>query len=63
MIGYEDNTFRPLRFISRAEALVTIDRALDKVVEEPSTVAVQETRIQHQHQWLHRQLYPIILMV
>ena len=37
MIGYEDNTFRPLRFISRAEAVVTIDRALDKVVEEPST--------------------------
>ena len=37
MIGYEDNTFRPLRFISRAEAVVTIDRALDKAVEEPST--------------------------
>jgi hypothetical protein len=37
MIGYEDNTFRPLRFISRAEALVTIDRALDMVVEAPGT--------------------------
>lgn len=35
MIGYEDNTFRPLRYISRAEALVTIDRALDKDVVEP----------------------------
>jgi hypothetical protein len=34
MIGYEDITFRPLRFISRAEALVTIDRALDKAGEE-----------------------------
>lgn len=34
---YEDNTFRPLRFISRAEAVVTIDRALDKDVDEPST--------------------------
>jgi hypothetical protein len=37
MIGYEDNTFRPQRFISRAEALVTIDRALDMVVEAPGT--------------------------
>jgi hypothetical protein len=37
MIGYEDNTFRPLRFISRAEALVTIDRVLDMVVEAPGT--------------------------
>lgn len=37
MIGYEDYTFRPLRFISRAEALVTIDRALDMVVEVPGT--------------------------
>lgn len=27
MIGYEDGTFRPLRYISRAEALVTIDRS------------------------------------
>lgn len=30
MIGYEDSTFRPLRFISRAEALVTIDRAYEE---------------------------------
>jgi len=30
MIGYEDNTFRPDRYISRAEALVTIDRAYVK---------------------------------
>lgn len=37
MMGYEDYTFRPLRFISRAEALVTIDRALDMVVEVPGT--------------------------
>ena len=38
MIGYEDVTFRPLRFISRAEALVTIDRALDKAGgETPGT--------------------------
>lgn len=37
MIGYEDNTFRPLRYISRAEALVTIDRSLDKDVETPPT--------------------------
>lgn len=37
MIGYEDYTFRPLRFISRAEALVTIDRALDMDDETPST--------------------------
>ena len=29
MIGYEDNTFRPLKNVSRAEALVTIDRALE----------------------------------
>lgn len=35
MIGYEDITFRPLRFISRAEALVTIDRAMDKAKETP----------------------------
>lgn len=35
MIGYEDNTFRPLRFISRAEAVVTFDRAIDKDVETP----------------------------
>lgn len=35
MIGYEDHTFRPLKFISRAEAVVTIDRALDKAVETP----------------------------
>ena len=51
MIGYEDNTFRPLRFISRAEAVVTIDRALDKDVDEPSTGgggAVEEIRNQHQ---------------
>lgn len=27
IIGYEDSTFRPLRYISRAEALVIIDRA------------------------------------
>ena len=37
MIGYEDITFRPLRFISRAEALVTIDRSMDKVEEQPGT--------------------------
>ena len=36
VIGYEDITFRPLRFISRAEALVIIDRAMDKV-EDPDT--------------------------
>lgn len=37
MIGYEDNTFRPLRYISRAEALVTIDRAYEEEapIEEP----------------------------
>lgn len=37
MIGYEDSTFRPLRYISRAEALVTIDRAYEEKapVEEP----------------------------
>ncbi|HBV67438.1 MAG TPA: hypothetical protein DEF04_04100 [Clostridiales bacterium] len=38
MIGYEDNTFRPLRHISRAEALVTIDRAQKETTpgaEEP----------------------------
>jgi len=38
MIGYEDNTFRPLRYISRAEALVTIDRAQKETTpgtEEP----------------------------
>jgi len=39
MIGYEDDTFRPDRFISRAEALVTIDRSLEvvPVVETPGT--------------------------
>lgn len=38
MIGYEDNTFRPLRYISRAETLVTIDRAYEeKSPEVPST--------------------------
>ena len=39
MIGYEDNSFRPDRSISRAEALVTIDRALEVVpiVETPGT--------------------------
>lgn len=31
MIGYEDSTFRPQRFISRAEALVTNDRAYEEV--------------------------------
>jgi hypothetical protein len=36
VIGYEDIAFRPLRFISRAEALVIIDRAMDKV-EDPGT--------------------------
>lgn len=36
MIGYEDNTFRPLKFISRAEALVTIDRAMGGIEEEPA---------------------------
>lgn len=35
MIGYEDNTFRPLRFISRAEAVVTFDRVIEKDVETP----------------------------
>jgi len=38
MIGYEDNTFRPLRHISRAEALVTIDRSQKETTpgtEEP----------------------------
>ncbi len=38
MIGYEDNTFRPLRYISRAEALVTIDRTQKETTpgtEEP----------------------------
>lgn len=30
MIGYEDGEFRPDRFISRAEALVTIDRAMEE---------------------------------
>ena len=35
MIGYDDHTFRPLKFISRAEAVVTIDRALDKDAETP----------------------------
>lgn len=39
MIGYEDDTFKPDRFISRAEALVTIDRSLEvvPVVETPGT--------------------------
>lgn len=39
MIGYEDDTFRPDRFISRAEALVTIDRSLEvvPVIETPDT--------------------------
>lgn len=39
MIGYEDSTFRPLRFISRAEALVTIDRSYEETapVETPPT--------------------------
>jgi len=39
MIGYEDDTFKPDRFISRAEALVTIDRSLEVVpiVETPDT--------------------------
>lgn len=36
MIGYEDNTFRPLRFISRAETLVTIDR----IYEETAPVEI-----------------------
>lgn len=37
MIGYEDNTFRPLRDISRAEALVTIDRTQkEPTTEEPA---------------------------
>lgn len=39
MIGYEDNSFRPDRFISRAEALVTIDRSMGDVpvIDNPST--------------------------
>lgn len=39
MIGYEDDTFRPDRFISRAEALVIMDRSLEvvPVVETPGT--------------------------
>jgi uncharacterized protein (UPF0212 family) len=39
MIGYEDNTFRPLRYISRAETLVTIDR----VYEEEAPVEIPPT--------------------
>lgn len=38
MIGYEDDTFRPTRNISRAEALVTLDRSLvDAEVVVPGT--------------------------
>lgn len=40
MIGYEDSTFRPLRFISRAEALVTIDRAYEETVPTTPTPPV-----------------------
>ncbi|MGB4439226.1 MAG: S-layer homology domain-containing protein [Sedimentibacter sp.] len=38
MIGYEDETFRPTRNITRAESLVTVDRSLSDVeVEVPGT--------------------------
>jgi len=38
MVGYEDETFRPTRNITRSEALVTVDRSLaDVKVEDPST--------------------------
>ncbi|WP_313346676.1 S-layer homology domain-containing protein [Sedimentibacter sp.] len=40
MIGYEDNTFRPVRFISRAEALVIIDRSYE---EETPTEPTEPT--------------------
>lgn len=39
MVGYEDGTFRPMRDISRAEALVTIDRSQKETApgtEEPA---------------------------
>ena len=33
--GYEDNTFRPNRYITRAEAMTLINRVLERAVEEP----------------------------
>jgi len=38
VIGYEDDTFRPTRNITKAEALVTVDRSMTDVkVEDPGT--------------------------
>ena len=33
--GYEDNTFRPNQYITRAEAMTLINRVLERAVEEP----------------------------